>query len=285
MPDTSIEALPPLRDVIAVHGLSARKSLGQNFILDLNLTDKIAAAAGDLTGAKVLEIGPGPGGLSRSILKAGAAMLTVVERDRRCLAALAELDAAAKGRLRIVEADAMTVDERPIVSPGTFVIANLPYNIATALLFKWLDKLDLFAGFTLMFQKEVAQRITAQPGGKNYGRLAIMSQWLCHAELAFDIPPQAFVPPPKVTSSVVRLSPRDRPLAPAAPDRLSLVVRTAFSQRRKMLRTSLRPIFGDPIRVLSDLGIEPTARPETLPIDAFCALARCEALAIPRANS
>ncbi len=267
-------ALPPLRDVIARHGLAARKSLGQHFLLDLNLTAKIARAAGDLRGRTVFEVGPGPGGLTRALLQAGAGRVVAVERDERCLAALDELAAAYPDRLRIVAEDAMTLDEAAVLDRPAAVVANLPYNISTALLLKWLDRLDLFSGFTLMFQKEVAERLCAAPRGKAYGRLSVMVQWRLAPALLFNLPARAFTPPPKVASSVVGLSPRPAPLAPADPERLSRLVAAAFGQRRKMLRASLKPVTREAESLLTEAGIPPTARAEELSVEDFCRLAR-----------
>ena len=269
--------LPPLRDVIARHGLAARRTLGQHFLLDLNLTARIAGAAGDLDGMEVLEVGPGPGGLTRSLLAAGAERVVAVERDQRCVAALAELAAAWPGRLEIVEGDALAIDEAALFGGPAMVVANLPYNVATALLFKWLDRVELFRGFVLMFQKEVADRIVAAPGGKTYGRLSVMAQWRCRARPLFEIPARAFTPPPKVTSTVVALTPRPAPLAPAEPEALARVVAAAFGRRRKMLRAALKGLVGDPASLLAEAGVAPTARAEELDIAAFCALARAYA--------
>ncbi len=266
--------LPPLRDVIARHGLAARKSLGQHFLLDLNLTAKIARAAGDLTGRTVLEVGPGPGGLTRALLEAGADRVVAVERDDRCLAALEELAAAFPGRLEIVAEDAMTLDEATVLDRPAAVVANLPYNISTALLMKWLDRLELFTGFTLMFQREVAERLCAGPRSKAYGRLSVMVQWRLAPALLFNLPARAFTPPPNVASSVVGLIPRPTPLAPADPDRLSKLVAAAFGQRRKMLRASLKGLTPDAEALLTEAGIPPTARAEELSVEEFCCLAR-----------
>ena len=266
--------LPPLREVLAQHEIRATKTLGQNFLLDLNLTRKIARAGGPLAGQTVLEIGPGPGGLTRALLAEGAAHVVAVERDRRCLAALAELAAAVPGRLTLVEADALEIDEYALSPRPSRIIANLPYNISTPLLFKWLDQLDLYESLTLMFQKEVAQRIIAQPGGKAYGRLSVMVQWRCRAAALFDLPPRAFTPAPKVTSTVIGLTPRPAPLAPANARVLEMVVAAAFGQRRKMLRSSLRQISSDPVGLLQAAGLEPTLRAENLSVEQFCALAR-----------
>ena len=273
--------LPPLRQVIERHGIRATKSLGQNFLLDLNLTRKIARAGGPLAGQTVLEIGAGPGGLTRALLAEGAGHVIAVERDRRCLAALAELAAAVPGRLSLVEADALSLDEYSLVPRPGRIIANLPYNISTPLLFKWLDRLALFDRLILMFQKEVAQRITAPAGGKAYGRLSVMVQWRCQAQALFDVPPRAFVPSPKVTSSVIALTPRPVPLAAAEAALLEAVVAAAFGQRRKMLRGSLKQISPDPARLLAAAGLAPTLRAENLSVEQFCALARALAAVPP----
>ena len=267
-------ALPPLREVIARHGLAARKSLGQNFLLDLNLTARIARAAGPLADCTVLEVGPGPGGLTRALLAAGARQVVAIERDDRCVAALADLAAAYPGRLTIVAADALTVDEDRLIAGPAKVVANLPYNIATALLLKWLRNPRRFESYTLMFQKEVAERLAAAPGRKAYGRLSVLTQWLCEVRLLFDVNPRAFTPPPKVTSTVVGLTPRPTPLAPADMAALEAVTAAAFGQRRKMLRAALRGFTADPERLLAAAGIAPTRRAEELTVAEFCALAR-----------
>ena len=269
--------LPPLREIIARYGLSARKGLGQNFLLDTNLTARIARAAGDLTQLAIIEPGAGPGGLTRALLAAGAREVVAVERDTRCIAALEELSDAYPGRLRVIEGDALEIDAAGLAPPPRAIAANLPYNIATPLLFKWLDDAASFAHMTLMFQKEVALRITAAPGGSAYGRLAIFTQWLCEARRLFDIPPTAFVPAPKVTSSVVRFVPRDRPLAPADAETLRRVVAAAFGQRRKMLRSSLKSLGVDVGAVCEKAGLSPERRAETVDIETFCALARAVA--------
>jgi len=259
--------LPPLREVIARHGLDARKALGQHFLLDLNLTAKIARAAGDLTGRTVLEVGPGPGGLTRALLDAGAAVVLAVEKDRRAVAALAELAAVYPGRLQVIEGDAMQFEE----PAGVAIVANLPYNLSTALLVRWLGRIERFSGLTLMFQKEVADRLVAPPGGKAYGRLSVMTQWLTRAEAMFDLPPRAFTPPPRVTSTVVRLTPRPDPL-PAPFAEMERAVAAAFGQRRKMLRQSLKGLGGEAL--LARAGVSPTARAEQLSVAEFAALAR-----------
>lgn len=266
--------LPPLREVIARHGLMARKSLGQNFLLDLNLTGRIARAAGDLSQGTTFEIGPGPGGLTRALLDNGAARVVAVERDERCLAALAEIGAAHPGRLEVIAGDALTVDLPALASPPRRVVANLPYNIATPLLLRWLDQAPAFESMTLMFQKEVAERLVATPRTKDYGRLSVAAQWRCEIRLLFDIAPRAFTPPPKVTSTVVSLVPRAEPLAPADSTALERVTAAAFGQRRKMLRASLRSLTPDAERLIAKAGLDPTARAEELSVADFCALAR-----------
>jgi 16S rRNA (adenine1518-N6/adenine1519-N6)-dimethyltransferase len=262
--------LPPLREVIRRHGLSARKSLGQHFLLDSNLTHRIARAAGDLTDSDVIEVGPGPGGLTRALLAVGARKVFAVERDVRCIAALRELADAYPGRLEIIAGDALEIDGSTLGARPRRIVANLPYNIATVLLIAWLRRADAFDGFTLMFQKEVAERIAAKPRTKAYGRLAVMAQWLCVVKLEFNLDRRAFTPPPKVSSSVVTLMPRPEPLAPATWRDMETVTAAAFNQRRKMLRASLRAFDFD----FAALGIAPEARAEELPVEQFCALAR-----------
>ncbi|HUC68724.1 MAG TPA: 16S rRNA (adenine(1518)-N(6)/adenine(1519)-N(6))-dimethyltransferase RsmA, partial [Stellaceae bacterium] len=266
--------LPPLREVIRRHELAARKSLGQNFLLDLNLTARIARAAAPLEHAHVIEIGPGPGGLTRALLLAGAGHVTAVERDPRCVAALGELVAAFPGRLSIVEGDALALDAAALAPPPRKIVANLPYNIATPLLLGWLRVAEEFESLTLMFQKEVALRLAAAPRSRDYGRLSVMAQWRAEVRRLFDIPPRAFVPPPKVTSSVVQLVPRAAPLAPCRFEALERVLAAGFGQRRKMLRQSLKPLGRDVEALLAAAGAEPTARAEELSVTQFCALAR-----------
>ena len=266
--------MPPLREVIARHGLTAKKSLGQNFILDLNVTRRIARTAGPFDGMEVIEIGSGPGGLTRALLETEAKRVIVVERDRRAVAALDELAAAYPGRLDIVEGDALELDPAALTGAPRKIVANLPYNIATALLLRWLDRIDAYESLTLMFQREVAERLVAMPRSPAYGRLSVIVQWLAEPKILFDLPPSAFVPPPKVTSSVVTLLPRAIPLAPADKARLERVTAAAFGQRRKMLRASLRTL-GVPAEPLLDAaGVAPTARAEELSVGEFCALAR-----------
>ena len=269
--------LPPLREVIAAHGLRARKSMGQNFLLDLNLTAKIARMAGDLSGCDVLEVGPGPGGLTRGLLAEGARRVLAVEKDERCLPALAEIAAACPGRLEVLNADALEIDPLAHLRPPIRVVANLPYNIGTELLVRWLTPPawpPFWDSLTLMFQKEVAQRIVARPGSRAYGRLAILAQWRCEARLVMELPPEAFTPPPKVRSAVVHLRALPEPLFPAPPEVLSRVVALAFNQRRKMLRSALRGLGPDIEDRIAAAGLRPTDRAEQVPIEGFCALAR-----------
>jgi len=264
-----------MREVLARHGLAARKSLGQHFLNDLNLTARIAAAAGDLTGATVIEVGPGAGALTRALLATPAREVIAIERDARCLAALEELAAAYPGRLTVVEGDALEVDAPALGPAPRHVVANLPYNVATPLLLRWLGDLansGAYAGLTLMFQREVAERLAAVPRTKAYGRLSVITQWLCDVTLAFDVARAAFTPPPKVVSTVVRLVPRAAPLAPANFATLERVTAAAFGQRRKMLRSSLKPLGGTAL--LDAAGVPATARAEELTVAQFCALAR-----------
>jgi 16S rRNA (adenine1518-N6/adenine1519-N6)-dimethyltransferase len=274
---TAIDDLPPLREVIRRHGLAARKSLGQNFLLDLNLTARIARAAGPLDGVTVVEIGPGPGGLTRALLAKGAKRVIAVERDARAIPALDEVAARYPERLTIIEGDAFTLDLAALTEAArpARIVANLPYNIATALLVGWLAAEPWppwYDALVLMFQREVAERIVAAPGTKSYGRLAVLAQWRADPRILFDIAPQAFVPPPKVTSSLVKLTPRP---APAACERAALERATAaaFGQRRKMLRQSLKSLGCDPLALLAAAGLDPTARAEDIPVDGFVALA------------
>lgn len=279
---SAIDDLPPLRDVIATHGIAAKKSMGQNFLLDLNLTAKIARAAGDLEGSDVLEIGPGPGGLTRGLLASGARKVVAIERDARCLPALAQIAEAYPGRLTVLDGDALEIDPRPYLTPPVRIAANLPYNIGTELLTRWLDVPDwppFWASMTLMFQKEVAQRIVAVPGSKAYGRLSVLAAWRTDARIVMDLPPEAFSPPPKVRSSVVRLDALPQPRFPADADVLRRVVAAAFGQRRKMLRASLRGLSPDIEDHLRAADIPPTERAEQVGLEAFCALARSLATA------
>lgn len=274
---TAIDDLPPLRDVIRTHDLSARKSLGQNFLLDLNLTARIARAAGPLDDATIVEIGPGPGGLTRSLLALGAKRVIAIERDERALPALAEVAKHYPGRLDVVCADAMTFDPRPLLSGGPArIVANLPYNIATPLLIEWLCAEPWppwYDMMVLMFQREVAERIVARADDDAYGRLGVLSNWRAETRILFDISPAAFTPPPKVTSSVVRFTPRERP-DPCDRRMLERVAAAAFGQRRKMLRQSLKSLGVDPARLAAAAGVDATRRAETVPVSGFVAMAR-----------
>lgn len=272
-----IDDLPPLRAVIAEHQLSARKSLGQNFLLDLNLTAKIARQAGDLSACDVLEIGPGPGGLTRGLLSEGARKILLVEKDARCIPALEQIAAAYPGRLEIINGDALEIDPLSHLNPPIRIAANLPYNIGTELLVRWLTPKTwppYWQSLTLMFQREVAQRIVATPGSKAYGRLAILAQWRCDARIVMSLPPEAFTPPPKVSSAVVLLTALPEPRYPADADTLSKVVAAAFNQRRKMLRSALKGFAPDIEDRLIAAGLKPTDRAEQIPLEGFCALAR-----------
>lgn len=274
IPSVAPDGLPKLRDVIAAHGLSARKALGQNFLLDLNLTGRVARASGDLDGATVVEIGPGPGGLTRSLLAEGAAQVIAIERDARCLPALEQISNHYPGRLTVIHDDALAVDLTPHVRPGIRIVANLPYNVGTALLTTWLESdpwPPWWHGLTLMFQREVAERLVAPPGTKAYGRLSILAQWRAQPRICFDVPAAAFTPPPKVTSSVVHIRPLAAP-EDVDPKALSKVTAAAFSQRRKMLRQSMKGLFPEPVTLLDQAGIDPTRRAETLTVGEFLAL-------------
>ena len=272
-----IDNLPPLRDVIAAHDLRAKKSFGQNFLLDLNLTARIARAAGDLSGCDVLEVGPGPGGLTRGLLAMGARRVLAVEKDARCLPALAEVAAAYPGRLEVVEGDALDVDALAHLSAPIKIVANLPYNVGTELLIGWMTPPawpPVWDSLTLMFQREVAERIVAKPGSKAYGRLALMVQWRADARIVLTLPPEAFTPAPKVSSAVVHITALPAPRFPADARVLERVTAAAFGQRRKMLRASLRGLHPRIEGMLTAVGIPPTARAEEIGLEAFCALAR-----------
>jgi len=269
-----VPALPPLREVIARHGLAASKALGQNFLLDEQLLDRIAAVPGDLNGQDVLEIGPGPGGLTRALLRAGA-NVTAIERDRRCLPALAELGEAFPGQLKVIEGDALEIPLASVMPGPCHIASNLPYNVGTALLIGWLSGQDWppqWLSLTLMFQREVADRIVAAPDSDAYGRLAILSQWRCHARLAMKVHRSAFTPPPKVMSAIVHLTPADMPVGIRAA-RLEAITAAAFGQRRKMLRQSLKGLPGA-LAALEAVGIDPARRAETLSVEEFLAVAR-----------
>jgi 16S rRNA (adenine1518-N6/adenine1519-N6)-dimethyltransferase len=264
----------PLRTVIDRFRLRADKRLGQHFLLDPQLLRRIAAAAGDLRGRTVLEVGPGPGGLTRALLEAGAARVIAIERDPRCIEALRELAGTAEGRLELVEADAREVGLAGLGPGPVSVVANLPYNIATALLLRWLGELERIERLTLMFQREVALRLCAPPGGRAYGRLSVLAQWLCEVRSLMHLPARAFTPPPQVASTLVQLIPRPQPLAPAGRDDLERVLQAAFGQRRKMLRSSLKSLDGEPEALLAKAELPPTARAEQIDVAGFCRLAR-----------
>jgi 16S rRNA (adenine1518-N6/adenine1519-N6)-dimethyltransferase len=274
---SGIDTLPPLRQVIETHGIAAKKALGQNFLLDLNLTAKIARQAGDLSACDVLEVGPGPGGLTRGLLAEGARRVLAIEKDPRCIPALEEIAAAYPGRLQIILGDALEVDPLAHLTPPIRVAANLPYNVGTELLIRWLTPAawpPFWESLTLMFQREVAERIVAQPGGKAYGRLALLAQWRCEARIVLNLPPEAFSPPPKVSSAVVHLTALPAPRYPADPKVLEQVIAMAFNQRRKMMRAACKGLVPDLEDHLIAAGIKPTDRAETLGLEQFCALAR-----------
>ncbi|MCP4821010.1 MAG: 16S rRNA (adenine(1518)-N(6)/adenine(1519)-N(6))-dimethyltransferase RsmA [Shimia sp.] len=274
---SAIDNLPSLSKVIATHGLSARKSLGQNFLLDLNLTAKIARRAGDLSECDILEIGPGPGGLTRGLLAEGARKVLAIEKDERCMPALAEIGEAYPGQLEVINGDALEIDPLSHLTPPIRVAANLPYNVGTELLVRWLTPQQwppYWQSLTLMFQREVAERIIAAPGSKAYGRLALLAQWRADAKIVMHLPPEAFSPPPKVHSAVVHLTALPEPRYPADPAILSRIVAAAFNQRRKMLRGSLKGQAPDIEDRLLSAGIKPTERAEQVSLEQFCALAR-----------
>ncbi|WP_438956189.1 16S rRNA (adenine(1518)-N(6)/adenine(1519)-N(6))-dimethyltransferase RsmA [Cognatiyoonia sp.] len=273
----TIDNLPPLREVIETHGIAAKKSLGQNFLLDLNLTAKIARLAGDLSSSDILEVGPGPGGLTRGLLAEGARKVLAIEKDSRCMSALAEIEAAYPGKLTVLNADALELDPTAHLTHPIKVAANLPYNVGTELLVRWLTPQEwppFWESLTLMFQREVAQRIVAQPGSKAYGRLAILSQWRADPRIVLDLSPEAFTPAPKVSSAVVHLKALPQPRFEADPDVLNKVVAAGFNQRRKMLRSALKALAPDIDDRILAAGIKPTERAEQVPIEGFCALAR-----------
>ncbi len=271
-----IDDLPPLRDVIAAHGLDAKKSLGQNFLLDLNLTSRIARAAAPLDDCTVLEIGPGPGGLTRALLAAGAKRVVAIEKDTRCLPALAEISDYHKGRLEVIEGDALKIDPVAIADGDKIkIVANLPYNVGTQLLVNWITQPEwppFWSSLTLMFQKEVGERIVAKTGSKAYGRLGVLAGWRTTGGMLFDLNPKAFTPPPKVTSTVIQLMPRDNPL-PCSLKMLEQVTAAAFGQRRKMLRASLKSLGGPAEELIEAAGLLPTARAEEIDIEGFVRLA------------
>lgn len=276
---SAADGLPPLREVIAQAGLSAKRSLGQNFLLDLNLTSRIAREAGGLDGGTVIEVGPGPGGLTRALLAEGARRVIAIERDERCLPALEQISAAYPGKLEIVSGDALEVDERALLGEdvGASVVANLPYNVATVLLVKWLTSEPWppwFQRLTLMFQREVAERIAAAPGDSAYGRLSVISQWRTRPRILFDINRSAFTPPPKVTSTVVKFEVLDQPRGEAEAKMIERVTAAAFGQRRKMLRSSLKSLGPFSDELIAEAGLNPTARAEEISVEGFAALAR-----------
>lgn len=274
---SQIDSLPALREVIAANDLSARKSLGQNFLLDLNLTAKIARQAGPLDGCDILEIGPGPGGLTRGLLAEGARFVLAIEKDRRCLTALHQISNAYPERLTVLEGDALSIDPLQYLTPPIKVAANLPYNIGTELLIRWLTPPQwppFWTSLTLMFQREVADRIVAQPGSKAYGRLALLAQWRCDPQIVMSLPPEAFTPPPKISSAVVHFTALPAPRFPAAPKVLERVIAMAFNQRRKMLRSALKGLGPDIEDRLVAAGLKPTERAEQVSLEGFCNLAR-----------
>jgi 16S rRNA (adenine1518-N6/adenine1519-N6)-dimethyltransferase len=260
---------PPLREIIKRYGIGAQKSLGQHFLLDPNLCSRIARSTGKLEKINVIEIGPGPGGLTRALLDNGAKSVTAIEKDSRCVKALAELSAIHPGRLKVIEANALKINIVALTPKPRSIIANLPYNVATPLLLGWLYQINEFENLALMFQKEVAERLVAQPGSKSYGRLSIITQWLCKTKYNFEISKQAFTPSPKVESSIITLTPRAQPLVPATRESLEIVTAMAFGQRRKMIRSSLKALN----LKFTDLGIKPTARAEELTVEQFCSIA------------
>ena len=272
-----MEKLPPLKDVISRHQLRAKKSLGQNFLLDLNLTSKIARYAGNLDQFDILEIGPGPGGLTRSLLHEGARKVVAIEKDSRCIEALEEIQATFPGRLKLLQGDALSTNASEHLADPVRIIANLPYNIGTELLVRWLTSKtwpSFWQSMTLMFQKEVANRIVASPGSKAYGRLSVMSQWRCDTKIAFNVPATAFTPPPKVESTLVHFEALKEPKFPAEIDILEFVVSKAFNQRRKMLRGALKGYFQNTEEGLLSIGVLPTKRAEDITVQEYCAMSQ-----------
>ena len=272
-----MEKLPPLKDVISKHQLRAKKSLGQNFLLDLNLTSKIARYAGNLDQFDILEIGPGPGGLTRSLLNEGARKVVAIEKDSRCIEALEEIQATFPGRLKLLQGDALSTNASEHLADPVRIIANLPYNIGTELLVRWLTSKiwpSFWQSMTLMFQKEVANRIVANPGSKAYGRLSVMSQWRCDTKIAFNVPASAFTPPPKVESTLVHFESLKQPKFPAEVEVLEFVVSKAFNQRRKMLRGALKGYFQNVEEGLLSIGVLPTKRAEDITVQEYCAMSQ-----------
>ena len=272
-----MEELPPLKDVISRHQLRAKKSLGQNFLLDLNLTSKIARYAGNLDQFDILEIGPGPGGLTRSLLNEGARKVVAIEKDSRCIEALEEIQATFPGRLKLIQGDDLSTNASEHLADPVRIIANLPYNIGTELLVRWLTSKtwpSFWQSMTLMFQKEVANRIVASPGSKAYGRLSVMSQWRCDTKIAFNVPASAFTPPPKVESALVHFEALKEPKFPAEVEVLEFVVSKAFNQRRKMLRGALKGYFQNVEEGLLSIGVLPTKRAEDITVQEYCAMSQ-----------
>ena len=268
--------LPHLRDIVAQYNLEARRSLGQHFLLDLNLTRRIVRAAGNLNNQSIIEIGPGPGGLTRALLETTAKRVIAVERDERCIKGLKTLANTFPERLKIIEEDALNFNLRNLASKDKItVVANLPYNISIPLLISWLRQISVINSMTLMFQKEVAERLSARPGTKGYGRTSVIAQWLCEVETVFCIPARAFVPPPKVVSAVVNFTPRVQPLSPASFKNLEKVTAAAFGQRRKMLRSALKTLYPYPIDLLKRANVNPEARAEALTVEEFCKISEC----------
>ena len=274
MPTVDVSHLPPLRDVIREHDLGAKKSLGQNFLLDLNLTDKIARAAQLTPDMHVIEIGPGPGGLTRALISQDIKTVTAIERDERCITALQPLVEAAEGKLKIISADALETDVVSMTDAPRAIVANLPYNIATPLLIGWLKQIDEIKSMTLMFQKEVAQRIVAAPKTKAYGRLSVISQWLCDCKIAFDVPAAAFTPPPKITSSIVYLKAKNLEASQPGFQTVERITAMAFNQRRKMLRQSLKALVSDIQGFLANIGIKETLRADSVSVEQYIDMAR-----------
>jgi len=268
----NLKDLPPVRELISQYGLKPDKKLGQNFLFDLGITDQIVLSAGNLEGKTVLEIGPGPGALTRSILASQAKRIIAVETDERCIRALRQMEMLSEGRLAVIHEDAMKLNLSTLSNEKLFVISNLPYNIGTILLYNWLEDTERFLGFVLMLQKEVVQRICARPSSPGYGKLSILAQIKAKTDVVFDVDPEFFFPPPKVTSSIVRILPYEKPPHEYEIMRLKKILNAAFGKRRKMVRTSLAPVFEDLQKVLSELNIEPTARAEDLTVEQFCAL-------------
>ena len=274
----NLSSLPSLAVVIQIFGIATRKSLGQHFLLDTSITDEIVTYAGDVSQGSVIEVGPGPGGLTRSLLKAGANKLYAIEKDERCLAALAQIKEVAGDKLEIIHGDALDADVLSMAAPRK-IVANLPYNVGTLMLIGWLEMIhaqgpDAFASMTLMFQKEVAERIVAEPGSKDFGRLSVLSQWLCECRYDMELSPQAFSPPPRVSSAVVTLTPRAKPLVDVGKDTLEMIVGKAFGQRRKMLRVALKGLSIPPETLLDAAGIDGTLRAEQLDVVTLCGLAK-----------